>query len=369
MTTRAPLSVTIEEYLARTGDFDAIIDARSPGEYAQDHIPGAINLPVLDDTQRAEVGTLDRQHSGFEARRRGAALVCTNIAGILSGPLADRPREFRPLVYCWRGGNRSGALATVLARTGWRTAVLEGGYRAYRRQVLAELATLPERFTFIVVAGRTGTGKSQILQRAAAMGAQILDLEALAEHRGSVLGPIPDRAQPGQKAFESRLWSALRVLDPARAVLVESESRKVGQRHLPDTLMRCMRAASCRIIDAEMDLRIDLLLREYAHFVLDPESLCARLSRLSDVHGESLVARWQGLARDGNWRELVGSLLSEHYDPAYDRSMKRNFSALGLASTIVLEPSESQRVGAAPTREEAIDNALERAARTLWASA
>ena len=365
MSARDPVTVTIDECLARLADYDAIIDARSPAEYADDHLPGAINLPVLDDAQRAEVGTLDRQQSAFEARRRGAALVCANIAAILGGPLADRPREFSPLVYCWRGGNRSGALATVLARTGWRTAVLEGGYRAYRRRVLAELAELPDRFDLVVVAGRTGSGKSQILQRAGALGAQILDLEALAEHRGSVLGPIPDCPQPGQKAFESRIWAALRALDPERPVFVESESRKVGQCHLPDALMRRMRAAPCRVVAAPVEVRVDLLLREYAHFVAEPAALCARLERLTDLHGERVIARWQALATGGQWREVVAALLTEHYDPAYDRSMRRNFSALAASPTIALAAGG---LGSG-NPDAALDAALERAARELVASA
>lgn len=359
MSSRDPLVVEIDACLERLGEFDAIIDARSPGEYAEDHLPGAINLPVLDDAQRAAVGTLDRQRSAFEARRRGAALVCANIAGILAGPLAARPREFAPLVYCWRGGNRSGALATVLARTGWRTSVLAGGYRAYRRRVLQDLAELPQRFALIVVAGRTGSGKSQILQQAGALGAQILDLEALAEHRGSVLGPLPGRPQPGQKAFESRIWACLRALDPARPVFVESESRKVGQCHLPDALMRSMRAAPCRVITAPLALRVELLLREYAHFVLDPQALCARLERLVDLHGRHVVARWQELARAARWPEVVAALLSEHYDPAYDRSMRRNFSALPSAPEIALthDPDTGD-----------LDQAIVRAARQLVAS-
>ncbi len=363
MSAREPLVVSIDEALERLGSFAAVIDARSPGEYAEDHLPGAINLPVLDDAQRAQVGTIDRQISAFEARRIGAAMVCSNIAGILSGLLADKPREFNPLVYCWRGGNRSGALATVLARTGWRTTVLEGGYRAYRRRVLQDLATLPEQFNYIVVAGRTGSGKSQILRDAGQLGAQVLDLEELAEHRGSVLGPIPGCPQPSQKAFESRIWSALRAMDQRRPVLVESESRKVGQCHLPDALMARMRAAPCRVISVPLELRVALLRREYAHFVADPAALCERLGRLSDLHSGPVMAHWLELAQSGDWDRLVELLLTEHYDPAYDRSMKRNFSTLATALTI-----EVPLPAAVADRPGALDAALASAARDLLAS-
>ncbi len=365
MSAREPLTVTIDQALARLGSFDAVIDVRSPAEYADDHLPGAINLPVLDDAQRAEVGTIDRQRSAFEARRVGAALVSGNIAAILGGPLADKPREFNPLVYCWRGGNRSGALATVLARIGWRTSVLEGGYRAYRRRVLADLARLPENFDFVVVAGRTGSGKSQILRMAGAIGAQVLDLEDLAEHRGSVLGPIPGCPQPGQKAFESRIWATLRALDPDRPVLVESESRKVGQCHLPDALMARMRAAPCRVITVPLELRVALLRREYAHFVADPDSLCERLLRLSDLHSRAVVTRWSELAQACDWDSLVESLLTEHYDPAYDRSMRRNFSALAEARNIAVELPPS---GAGDFSGTLLDGVLQAAARDLLAT-
>ncbi len=364
MSAREPLTIPIDDALERLASFDAVIDARSPAEYAEDHLPGAINLPVLDDAQRAEVGTIDRQHSAFEARRVGAALVCRNIGAILDGALADKPREFSPLVYCWRGGNRSGALATVLARTGWRTSVLEGGYRAFRRRVLEDLTKLPVQFRFIVVAGRTGSGKSQILRMAGALGAQVLDLEELAEHRGSVLGPIPGSPQPSQKAFESRIWSALRSMDPQRPVLVESESRKVGQRHLPGELMAMMRGAPCRVITIPIEARVALLRREYAHFVSDPDSLIARLERLSDLHSRQVLTSWVEFVRSGAWDSLVESLLTEHYDPAYDRSMKRNFSALAAAPVIAIAPL-------APSPGESgtlLDAALEGAARDLLAT-
>ena len=364
MSAREPLPITIDDALERLAAFDAVIDARSPGEYAEDHLPGAINLPVLDDAQRAEVGTIDRERSAFEARQVGAALVCRNIAAILAGPLAAKPREFSPLVYCWRGGNRSAALATVLARIGWRTSVLEGGYRAFRRRVLEDLTSLPGQFRFIVLAGRTGSGKSQILRMAGSLGAQVLDLEELAEHRGSVLGPIPGSPQPSQKAFETRIWAALRSMDPQKPVLVESESRKVGQRHLPGELMAMMRSAPCRVITIPIELRVALLRREYAHFVADPDSLVARLERLSDLHSRQVLASWVEFARGGDWDRLVAALLIEHYDPAYDRSMKRNFSALEAAPIIAIAPLAPESVASGPL----LDAALEQAARELLAT-
>ncbi len=183
--------IPVEAALADLGQFDAIIDVRSESEYAEDHIPGALSCPVLSDAERAEVGTMDRQQSSFEAKRRGAAYVARNIARHLEGSFADKPRSWKPLVYCWRGGNRSGAMTHILGRVGWQARQLEGGYRAFRRAVLAELEQLPARFSFRVICGTTGSGKSRLLQHLVGAGAQVLDLEALAHHRGSVLGSLP----------------------------------------------------------------------------------------------------------------------------------------------------------------------------------
>lgn len=320
--------------LAAIDDYDTIIDARSPAEYALDHIPGAINLPVLDDAERAQVGLLNAEQGAFAAKRTGAALVSRNIGRLLAGPLADRPQGWRPLVYCWRGGNRSGSLATVLARVGWPTDVMAGGYRAYRREVVSDLAQWPARFSFRVVAGRTGTGKSRVLQQLAASGQQVLDLEALAEHRGSVLGPWPQRRQPSQKRFESRIWQALRTLDPQRPVYCESESRKIGQCQVPEALMLRIRASECIVIEASIDFRTRLLLDDYEHFVGDPASLVDRLEALVALHGHARIAHWSALAQGGSWSALVRELLEVHYDPAYERSMKRNFARLTQARSV-----------------------------------
>jgi len=341
-----PVVVGIDEAIASLDDYDAILDARSPSEFADDRLPGALSTPVLDDAERARVGTIYAQQSSFEAKRIGAALVSRNIAGILETQLADRPREWRPLVYCWRGGNRSGSLATVMARVGWRTAVLEGGYRAFRRRVVADLAVLPDALRLHVIAGRTGSGKSLILQRLAALGAQVLDLEALANHRGSVLGLMPDAVQPSQKRFESLLWGALRRFDPARPVFVESESRRVGQCHVPDGLIARMRAADCSRIEMPVAQRAELLLREYRHFVEDRAALVERLERLAPMHGRRVVDGWCELAQAGRWAEFVTALLEAHYDPAYDKSMGKNYRGIDAARRIEAAGSDDAALDA-----------------------
>ncbi len=329
-------AISCAEAIADLGAFDSVIDVRSPAEFALDHIPGAINCPVLDDDERARIGTQHKVESSFAAKRSGAALVARNIARHLEQGLAGKPRQWRPLVYCWRGGQRSGALAYVLSSIGWPARQLEGGYRAYRRQVVVELETLPLRIVFRVVCGSTGSGKSRLLRHLAEQGAQVLDLEALAQHRGSVLGALPAAPQPSQKMFETRVWWVLRGLDPARPVFVESESRKVGQLRLPDALIEKMRAAACVRLQLPLASRVRLLRDEYAHFEADVPSLLRQLDCLVALHGHDRVEAWKKLAVEHRWADMVERLLEEHYDPAYDRSINRNFSRACEAETITL---------------------------------
>ena len=322
------------------GGFDAILDARTPSEFAEDHIPGAISTPVLDDAERAEVGTLYKQVSPFEAKKVGGALVAKNVARHIDSQFRSKPKDWKPLVYCWRGGKRSGAMAHILREIGWNAATLEGGYRAYRRWVVEQLQSKPLEHQFLVIHGPTGSGKSRLLAALGGAGAQVLDLEGLAAHRGSVLGDLPGQPQPAQKRFESLLLEALRRLDPARAVFVEGESRKIGQLHLPEALIERMRAAECVRLDTSLETRVTLLLDEYRHFVADRAALDAQLDCLVGLHGRERIAQWKALAAAGSWREFVSRLLVEHYDPAYRKSSTHNFTRLADARTVRIASSE-----------------------------
>ena len=317
--------------------FDEIIDVRTPAEFAEDHAPGAINCPVLDDAQRVEVGTLYKQVSPFAAKKIGAAYVAENVARHLRERFLDRPKSWRPLVMCWRGGERSGAMTHILRRVGWDAQQLDGGYKAYRRLVVDTLVEQPRDFAFQVVCGATGSGKSRLLQALAARGAQVLDLEALACHKGSVLGVLPDADQPSQKAFETRLLASLAGLDPARPVFVEAESRKIGRLHLPDTLLEGLRAGACIEVEAEFSARVEFLLRDYDYFLAAPDWLNQRLDALRPLQGHETVKRWQDLARSGAWRQLVSELLGQHYDPLYRRSQHHNFAGLATPRKLATE--------------------------------
>src|SRR3954465_9336139 len=328
-------------------NFDTLIDARTPAEYTLDHIPGAVSAPVLDDRQRVEVGTLYKQVSPFEAKKLGGALIAQNVARHIEALFSGKDKAWRPLVYCWRGGKRSGAMAHILREIGWDARTLEGGYRAYRRWVVDQLASVPLEFDFVVVQGPTGSGKSRLLSALARAGAQVLDLEALAAHRGSVLGGLPHAPQPSQKWFESQLLAELETLDPARAVFVEGESKKIGEIQVPEALMARMRASPCVVLDTELDARVTLLLQEYEHFLGDRAALDAHPVCLVALNGRERIAQWKALATEGRWREFVARLLAEHYDPAYQRSTQRNYIQLAGAPRLRIGGADAAAFDAA----------------------
>ncbi|NMF89276.1 tRNA 2-selenouridine(34) synthase MnmH [Aromatoleum petrolei] len=312
--------------VAQLDTFDEFIDARSPAEFEEDHIPGAISCPVLDNEQRAIVGTIYKQQSAFEARRIGAAMVAENIARHLRERFQDKPKDWRPLVYCWRGGQRSGSFVTWLRLIGWDACQLEGGYKNWRRMVVTELETLPQRFDLRVLCGATGSGKTRVLEQLAALGAQVLDLEDLAAHKGSVLGALPDRPQPTQKSFETRLYEKLHGFDPARPVFVEAESRKIGRIHLPEGLIAHMRASACVAIEAARDARIEFLVRDYDYLGDDVPDLQNRIEFLRGLQSNEVLERWKELARQRDLHTLYGEFIDLHYDPLYRRSQNRNFA-------------------------------------------
>ncbi len=332
--------------VAQHTDFDEIIDARTPAEFAEDHLPGALNLPVLDNEQRIVVGTTYKQRSAFEARRIGGAMVAENIARHLAGVLADKPKSWRPLVYCWRGGQRSGAFVTWLRMVGWDAHQLEGGYKNWRRMVVAELEQLPTRLHLRVLCGPTGSAKTRILTALAQHGAQVLDLEGLAAHRGSVLGSIPGRPQPRQKSFETALFTTLRGFDPARPVYVEAESRKIGALHVPEALIQRMRASACVNIEASRGARLNHLLRDYAWLGDDPAHLQGALARLKGLQSNETLARWDEWAGRGALSELFAELIDLHYDPLYHRSQGQNYSALDKGITLTIASLDDAAIDA-----------------------
>ncbi len=299
--------------------FTGIVDVRSPAEFGEDHIPGALNLPVLDNEERARVGTLYVQHDRFLARRIGAALLARNAAAHLEGPLAEMPPSWRPLVYCWRGGQRSGAFTTILKQVGWQGETLRDGYRAYRRLVADFLYETPLASPVVLIDGGTGTAKTRLLGALAAQGAQVVDLEGLARHRGSLFGAT-DTDQPAQKGFETALAMALRDLDASRPLYVEAESSKIGRVNLPPMLWQAMRRARRVRLSAPLTARISHLLSAYGDFLAEPARFEPVLEKLVRFHGHEQVNAWRALVAAGDYARLAGELIERHYDPRYTRS-------------------------------------------------
>lgn len=330
------VQISAPEALAHLTEFDTVIDARSESEFELDRLPGAINWPSLRNEERARVGTLYKQVSPFEARKVGAALVSRNIASHIECEAMDKPKSWRPLVYCWRGGQRSGALSLVLGQIGFRVHLIEGGYKAFRAAMLADLPARAEQLRYQVICGPTGSGKTRLLHALAEAGAQVLDLEGLASHRASVLGLIPGQPQPSQKRFEMLLWETLGRFDTARPVYVEAESKKVGNVALPDALIQAMRASPCLRVNLSEDERVALLLEDYPFFVSDPAFFCQRLDTLVALRGRAVIDAWKAQVATGQTEAVVRELLEKHYDPGYAASTRRNFQQFENALEIPL---------------------------------
>ena len=346
MSEKLPKGVATVAHLA---EFDAIIDARAPSEFAEDHLPGSVSMPVLNDDERARVGTLYKQVSVFEAKKLGAALVSRNIARHIEEHLLDKPKSWRPLVYCWRGGQRSGAFTHILREIGWDAHRLQGGYKSWRHHVIEQLALLPPQVKFRVVSGATGSGKSRLLEALNARGAQVLHLEELAAHKGSVLGNLPGQPQPAQKGFESQLLAALSALDLTRPVFVEAESRKIGRLQVPDALLEAIRAAPGLRIEAPLAARVEFLLHDYDYAVADPAWLVERLQHLKGLQSRETLDHWQALVAAGDFPTLVEELLTQHYDPLYQRSQAHNYDSFGDAARRTaerLDPAALDRLAA-----------------------
>lgn len=320
--------------------FSAIIDVRSEDEFALDHWPGAINWPVLNNEERILIGTLYKQVSAFEAQKRGAALVAKNIARHIEAHVLELPRDWQPLIYCWRGGKRSGSFSGVLSQIGFKVHLLEGGYKGFRQQVIEDIPRLIAPLRFHIISGRTGSGKTRLLQTLKRVGAQVLDLEELACHRSSVLGQLPGVPQPSQKHFDTLIWAQLGRFNAEEVIFVESESKKVGNLTVPEGLIEKMRQSPCTNVELSMSSRVELLMQDYAFMALDPAFFIKKLEALVPARGKALIDQWTQWILEGHIRQVVQELLEKHYDPTYDASMKRNFQLIDSARRLSLDALE-----------------------------
>jgi tRNA 2-selenouridine synthase len=323
--------------LGTLGGFSTIIDARSEDEHALDHLPGAVNWPSLTNEERIFVGTMYKQLGAFDAQKHGAAMVAANIARHIQREVLTLPKSWQPLIYCWRGGKRSGSLSLVLGQIGFKVNLIEGGYKAFRAALVEDIPKRVAPLQFKVISGPTGSGKTRLLQALIVEGAQVLDLEDLACHRSSVLGHIPGQPQPSQKHFDTLVWQALRSFDPTRPVFVESESRKVGNLSVPESLMLAMRESPCFELQISLEERVALLMEDYNFFVQDHDLFCRRLDALVAIRGKAVVEAWKERVNTGHIEDVVRDLLVLHYDPTYASSMVRNFTQNAQAIACVAD--------------------------------
>lgn len=298
-----------------------LVDVRSPGEYQQGHIPGAINLPLFSDIERAEVGTVYR-HQGADA----AILLGLRIVGPKMEGLALRAREIagpgrEAAMYCSRGGMRSGSMAWLFGMAGVRCHVLEGGYKAFRRYVLSFLAedvAGHARYRLLVLGGGTGSGKTETLHGLAALGAQVLDLEGMARHRGSAFGAVPGEDQPSYEHFENRVAVALAQCDPARPVWVEDESENIGSINQPRPFYGLLRQSSLVVLDVPRERRLERVLAEYSD--LPREYMEQAVDRIRKRLGGQEHKRAHAALAEGDLPTLAEILL-DYYDRAYNKQI------------------------------------------------
>ena len=305
-------------------DFDTIIDVRSPSEFEEDHIVGAINCPVLSDLEREKVGTIYKRESTFKAKIIGSSLTARNIAKHIEERFLEYKGSWQPLVYCWRGGQRSKAFAIILSEVGWRTQQLEGGYKEYRNHVLEYINTIGSKLKIILISGKTGSAKTKILHSIAQQGGQILDLEGLANHKGSLLGKIPNLKQPSQKFFESKLYYQLKKLNLSKRIFVEAESSKIGNIHIPKTIWAKMIVSPRIEIKADIQLRSNFLVKDYEYMCKNPELINPLIFGLRKRLSKKLVDSWKELINQKQWRQLTTSFLENHYDPSYSSNTIKN---------------------------------------------
>jgi len=250
---------TISDFLS--GGYP-IIDVRAPKEFIAGHIPGAVNIPLFDDAERAIIGTAYKRDCRQAAIRKGLAITGPKMEQFLDQAYAASPNQ-RLAVHCWRGGMRSKSMATLFDFAGFDSRVLMGGYKAYRAAVHAQFTT---PLSLIILGGRTGSGKTKILQALADKGEQVLDLELLAHHKGSAFGDLGEEPQPTTEMFENLLFTQLQKLDTGKRIWVEDESHMIGTVFIPEAFWQHMRTAPVVFCDVPVEERIRFLVENYGHY-------------------------------------------------------------------------------------------------------
>ena len=304
--------------------YDTIIDVRSPSEFEIDHIVGAINCPILYDDERQKVGTIYKQISSFKAKIIGSSLSAKNIAFHIEKEFLEKKGSWKPLIYCWRGGQRSKAFSIVLSEVGWRTYQLSGGYKEYRNDIIKYLDNIGMKLKIILISGKTGSAKTKILHSIRDQGAQILDLEGLARHKGSLLGAIPNLKQPSQKFFESLLFYEINKLNLKKNIFIEAESSKVGNVHIPKSIWSNMILSKRIEVVADVNTRAKFLIDDYQYMCKNPILIKPMIKGLKSRLSNNLIDSWEKLIDEKKWFELTKSFLENHYDSSYSSNTIKN---------------------------------------------
>ena len=313
-----------QEYLSKSEGM-TLLDVRSPSEYAAGHVPGAINMPLFNDAERAEVGTLYKQAGRQQSILKGLEVAGPKLAGFVQEArrLAKGDRLF---IHCWRGGMRSANMAWLFELAGFEVVLLEGGYKAYRHYIREQLGTFTN---MVVLGGKTGSGKTSVIEHISRLGFQVLDLEGIASHKGSAFGDLGQEFQPTNEQFENDLYAEVARLDPAKITFLEDESRGIGRISIPDPFYSIMRSTELVFMDVPKKERINRLVKEYAGF--PAERLAAAINRIAKKLG-GLNCKLALEALEADDFATVADILLTYYDKAYLKGLsirdQRKVSAL-----------------------------------------
>ncbi|MBT9166999.1 MAG: tRNA 2-selenouridine synthase [Syntrophomonadaceae bacterium] len=322
-------SLLTVEKLLQNRDGYCLVDVRSPGEFFEARIPGAVNMPLFEDEERMKLGATYWQEGTEQAKLLGLSLVAPRLPQLVEKILAlAAGREI--VLYCWRGGMRSGSLLSVMEVMGYPVWQLQGGYKAFRRQVVSYLSNVNIQVPVFVLNGLTGVGKTLLLRELASCGAPVLNLEEMANHRGSVFGAIGLGASRSQKDFESLLFLALCDLQGASYLLVEGEGKKIGPVVLPDFLYQAMREGHHLLLEAEIELRVERILKEYAGMTDNRQALAAAVLVLQKKLGREKCELLIAKISQGDYRTVARTLCTDYYDLYYrdSRGKKGDYLAV-----------------------------------------
>ena len=311
------------EYKNKIHDnYSVIIDVRTPLEYIEDHIPRSVNLAVLSNIQRHEIGIQYKENS-FLAKKIGAQLISANISNIISKIKFEKKEKV--LIYCWRGGLRSLSLYLVLKQIGYDVYLLEGGYKSYRRFVVNFLEKVAPNYKYNQIMGITGVGKTLFLKELSKQ-YQVIDFEGLAKHKGSILGNIPKQKQPTQKYFETLIYEKLINFNLKKNIWVEAESIKVGKLNIPSLIWKFMPSGKNIKLISSLDERVNYILKDYKYFTSNPNLMSEALKVLKQIIPKVDFQNIELSLKKKDYFELVRSLIVYHYDKAYKKTRAENHS-------------------------------------------